>query len=54
MKRAVSLRSLGMREQDLDRACDLALSNQYPNPRSLERDGIRTLLQNAFDGRRPA
>ena len=50
----VSLRSLGLREQDLDRACDLALSNQYPNPRSLERDGIRTLLQNAFDGRRPA
>ena len=49
----VSLRALGLREQDLDRACDLALSNQYPNPRSLEREGIRTLLQNAFEGRRP-
>jgi len=49
----VSLRSLGLREQDLDRVCDLALSNQYPNPRSLEREGIRTLLQNAFEGRRP-
>ncbi len=48
----VSLQSLGLREQDLDRACDLALSNQYPNPRSLEREGIRALLQNAFEGRR--
>lgn len=50
----VSLRALGLREQDLDRACDLALSNQYPNPRSLEREGLRNLLQNAFEGRRPA
>lgn len=50
----VSLRALGLREQDLDRACDLALSNQYPNPRGLEREGIRALLQNAFEGRRPA
>jgi alcohol dehydrogenase class IV len=49
----VSLRALGLREQDLDRACDLALSNQYPNPRSLEREGLRNLLQNAFEGRRP-
>jgi len=50
----VSLRELGLREQDLDRACDLALSNQYPNPRGLEREGIRALLQDAFEGRRPA
>jgi alcohol dehydrogenase class IV len=50
----VSLRELGLREQDLDRACDLALSNQYPNPRGLARDGIRALLQDAFEGRRPA
>ncbi len=49
----VSLRALGLREEDLDRACDLALSNQYPNPRSLEREGLRNLLQNAFEGRRP-
>jgi alcohol dehydrogenase class IV len=50
----VSLRALGLREQNLNRACDLALSNQYPNPRGLEREGIRALLQNAFEGRRPA
>ncbi|MEY4713135.1 MAG: maleylacetate reductase [Pseudomonadota bacterium] len=50
----VTLQALGLREQDLDRACDLALNNQYPNPRRLEREGLRALLQNAFEGRRPA
>ena len=50
----VSLRALGMREADLDRACALAMSNQYPNPRPLEREGLRQLLQDAFEGRRPA
>ncbi len=49
----VALQALGLREQDLDHACDLALSNQYPNPRELTRDGLRMLLQNAFEGRRP-
>lgn len=50
----VALRDIGMREDDLDRACDIAMQNQYPNPRPLERNGIRALLQNAFDGARPA
>ena len=35
------------------RAADLAVQNQYPNPRPLEREAIRQLLQDAFDGRRP-
>lgn len=50
----VALRDIGMREEDLDRACDIALQNQYPNPRPLERAAIRQLLQDAFEGARPA
>jgi alcohol dehydrogenase class IV len=50
---AVSLKALGMQEADLDKACDIALKNQYQNPRPLERVALRQLLQNAFDGRRP-
>jgi maleylacetate reductase len=50
----VSLRELGLQVSDLDRACDLALENQYQNPRPLERAAIRQLLQDAFDGRRPS
>lgn len=49
----VALRDIGMKAQDLDRACDIALQNQYPNPRPLERAAIRQLLQDAFDGNRP-
>jgi alcohol dehydrogenase class IV len=48
-----ALRDIGMQQSDLDRACELALQDRYPNPRSLERDAIRRLLQNAFDGIRP-
>ena len=50
----VALRDIGMRAQDLDKACDIALQNRYPNPRPLEREAIRQLLQDAFDGVRPA
>ena len=52
-----SLRAIGMKMQDLDRAADLAVQNPYWNPRSFgpaERDLIRALLQNAFDGGAPA
>ena len=49
----VALRALGMKESDLDKACDVAMSNQYPNPRPLERAALRQLLQDAFDGKRP-
>lgn len=50
----VALRDIGMREEDLDKACDIALQNQYPNPRPLEREPLRQLLQNAYEGVRPA
>ena len=45
-----SLKSIGMPEDGLDKAADLAAQNQYPNPRPLERAALRALLQRAFDG----
>ena len=50
---AVALKDIGMEEGDLDRACDIAMKNQYPNPRPLERHALRELLQTAFEGIRP-
>ncbi len=49
----VALKDIGMKEADLDRACDIAMQNQYPNPRPLERVAIRQLFQDAFEGARP-
>lgn len=49
----VALKDIGMKEADLDKACDIALQNQYPNPRPLERVAIRQLFQDAFFGARP-
>lgn len=48
-----SLRELGMREADLDRAADFAVENPYWNPRPIERAGIRALLQDAWEGKPP-
>jgi len=50
----VALKDIGMKAADLDKACDIALQNQYPNPRPLERTALRQLFQDAFDGLRPA
>lgn len=47
------LADLGLAEADLDRAADIAVKNPYANPRPVEREGLRRLLQNAFDGRCP-
>jgi maleylacetate reductase len=49
----VSLQAIGMPADGLDKAADLAVQNQYPNPRPLERSALRALLQNAFDGTPP-
>lgn len=49
----VALRDLGLQAADLDRACAIALQNQYPNPRPLEPQALRQLFQDAFEGRRP-
>jgi maleylacetate reductase len=48
-----SLRALGLKAADLDRAADIAVENPYYNPRPITREGIRALLQDAFEGRRP-
>ena len=48
-----SLSSLGLQEADLDRAAAIAVQNEYPNPRPLERVALRALLQQAWEGRRP-
>lgn len=48
-----SLAELGMPAEGLDRAADLAAATPYPNPRPLERDALRALLQRAFDGTPP-
>ncbi len=50
---AVALMHLGIRESDLDAACDIAMRNQYPNPRPVEKQALRQLLQDAYDGTRP-
>jgi alcohol dehydrogenase class IV len=50
----VSLRELGLKEGDLDEAAEIATQNPYWNPREVTREGIRALLGDAFDGRRPA
>ena len=48
-----SLKELGLKEGDLDRAATLASQNPYYNPRPVTRDGMRALLDDAFHGRPP-
>lgn len=48
-----SLRELGMSAAHIETIAALALRDQYPNPRPLEREGILQLLQDAFEGRPP-
>jgi maleylacetate reductase len=48
-----SLAQIGLQASDLDKACDIAIQNQYANPRPLERIALRALFQDAFDGVRP-
>jgi maleylacetate reductase len=49
-----ALRDLGMPEDGIDHAADLALSNPYWNPRPLEREAIRDLIARAYAGDPPA
>ncbi|MCC8943834.1 maleylacetate reductase [Bradyrhizobium sp. Arg62] len=48
------LREIGMPEDGIDRAADLAIVDAYWNPRSLERDAIRDLIARAWAGEPPA
>jgi maleylacetate reductase len=47
------LADLGLKDSDLDRAAEIATKNPYANPRPVSRDGIRQLLQQAYDGHCP-
>lgn len=47
------LSDIGMKEEDLDRAAELAARNPYDNPKPVTKAGIRRLLGDAFFGRRP-
>jgi len=49
----LSLAAIGMKPADLDQAAAIAVQNPYYNPRPITREGIRVLLGNAFEGRRP-
>jgi alcohol dehydrogenase class IV len=48
-----SLAALGLRADALDRLADIAAQTPYPNPRALDRQALRALLQRAFDGAPP-
>jgi maleylacetate reductase len=49
-----TLADLGLRESDLDRAAELTTQGAYPNPRSVTRAGVRSLLAAAYAGEPPA
>ena len=49
----MALRYFGLSEADLDRAAEIATRNPYSNPRPIDRDAIRALLQDAWSGTRP-
>jgi alcohol dehydrogenase class IV len=48
-----SLAEIGLKASDLDRAVELATQNPYYNPRPVTREGVRALLDDALNGRRP-
>lgn len=48
-----SLKALGFKAADLDRAAQMATANPYWNPQPFDRVTLRALLQNAFDGAEP-
>jgi len=39
-----------MKEEDIDKAAEIAVSNQYPNPRKVEKGPIRELIRRAWAG----
>lgn len=44
------LKEFGMKEEDVDRAADLAVGNPYWNPREVEREPIRELIRRVWAG----
>ena len=48
-----TLEAIGMKEEDLEKAAEIALSKPYYNPREVTLEGVRELLKNAYAGIRP-
>ncbi len=48
-----SLQALGMPQDGIERAADIAVQNPYWNPRPIERDAIRDLIARAWAGEPP-
>jgi maleylacetate reductase len=49
----MKLADVGMKADDVEKAARIAVGAPYPNPRKVEYEAVRELLQNAFEGRRP-
>ena len=49
-----ALKDIGMKEGDLEIATEQLLEQSFYNPAPLTRDGVLTLLDNAYQGRRPS
>jgi alcohol dehydrogenase class IV len=50
----LALKDIGMPKDGIEKAVTLALKDPYWNPRPLEAEGIRALLERAYEGARPA
>lgn len=44
------LKDFGFKEEDVDKAADIAVANPYWNPREVERGPIRELIRRAWAG----
>lgn len=53
LKAPRALKDLGVDERDTDKAADIAMSNECPNLRALERESVRELVRRAWN-RKPA
>ena len=53
LRAPLALRDIGMKESELDEAANIATAQPYWNPRPIDRDSIRALLQAAYEGRTP-
>ena len=49
----LALKDIGMPKAGVERAVTLAMKDAYWNPRPLQRDGIRALLERAYEGAPP-
>jgi maleylacetate reductase len=48
------LSGIGMPREGIERAARIATESPYPNPRKVDYAGVVSLLNDAFEGRRPA